>query len=271
MSLLIIFFCRYTVQASDRQVYSVYVVPQVTPVILHKTWTPILNKLTEATGLAFELKIQNSIPAFEAELFIGKPDFSFMNPYHQVIAKKKLGYIPLLHDAKKKLIGIIVVRQDSPIQRIEQLDQQRIAFPAPNAFAASLYTRSLLARQNIEIIPHYVKTHSNVYRHVLVGDTIAGGGVNNTLERESESIKKQLRIIYHTPPSAPHPFSAHPRIAKDVQMKVIDAFLSLSKDPVNSELFNNIQMPSPARADYARDYQFLENLELDQFSTMDHF
>ena len=167
---LFIVFYSHNLLAVDERVYSVYVVPQISPVSLHKNWTPFLDSLGKSTGLKFELKIQSSIPAFEEILFRGQPDFAFMNPYHQLVAKKRQGYIPLLRDAKKKLIGVLVVRQDSPIETTEQLKQQAVAFPAPNAFAASLYTRALLAKQNIAVIPHYVKTHSNVYRNVLVGD-----------------------------------------------------------------------------------------------------
>lgn len=265
--LLLVFYFPFS-QAEDKQVYSVYVVPQISPVLLHKNWSPFLDLLGHTTGLKFELKIQKSIPAFEEKLFSGQPDFSFMNPYHQVIAKQKHGYLPLIRDAKKKLIGILVVRDDSTLQSIEQLNGQTLAFPAPNAFAASLYTRALLAKQNISVFPQYVKTHSNVYRHVLFGDVIAGGGVNNTLERETKNVKKQLRIIYQTPPSAPHPFSVHPRVPVATQTKVKEAFLALAKDPANQNFLNKIQIPQPMLADYARDYHFLDELELDAFFVM---
>ncbi len=85
-------------------------------------------------------------------MYKGLPDFAFMNSFHQVVAKKKQGYIPLLRDAKKKRTGIIVVRHDSPIQTIEQLKGQRVAFPAPNAFATSFYTRALQVKQHISSV-----------------------------------------------------------------------------------------------------------------------
>jgi phosphonate transport system substrate-binding protein len=55
-----------------------------------------------------------------------------------------------------------------------------LAFPSPNAFAASLITRATLSQRGIDIKPLYVKTHSNVYRSVLQADVVAGGAVNNT-------------------------------------------------------------------------------------------
>jgi len=248
------------------QTYSISVVPQLTPVAIHQDWTPILEKLGTATGLTFELVVESSIPAFEESILSGTPDFAFMNPYHCIIAKHHKGYIPLLRDSANMLEGILVVRKDSPINSLDELNEQSVAFPAPNAFAASLLIRAQLAKNHVNIIPNYVKTHSNVYRSVLLGDAIAGGGVNNTFEREPADVREQLRILYVTPQSAPHALGANPRITKAVRDKVITSFIQLSKDPANAALFDAIQMPKPIQADYSRDYKPLEALGLDKFA-----
>ena len=74
--------------------YSVYIVPQLTPVATHKAWAPVLEKLAAATGLEFELNVEPSIPAFEQAIASGTPDFAYMNPYHIIVAKRDNGYIP---------------------------------------------------------------------------------------------------------------------------------------------------------------------------------
>ena len=251
--------------AADRP-YSVYVVPQLTPVAIHKAWAPVLEKLGQATGLVFQLIVKPSIPAFEEALASGAPDFAFMNPYDFIVAKRHKGYIPLLRDSANMLEGILVVRKDSPIKSIEELDAQTVAFPAPNAFAASLLMRAQLAKKHVYIIPSYVKTHSNVYRSVLLGDASAGGGVNNTFEREPADVREQLRILYVTPPSVPHPLAANPRVPKTVRAKVLASFINLATIPANAALFDAIQIPKPVPADYARDYRSIEALGLDEFA-----
>ena len=254
-----------TAHAVDRP-YSVYIVPQLTPVAIHKAWTPVLEKLGKATGLTFELIVKPSIPAFEEALVGGAPDFAFMNPYDFIVAKRHKGYIPLLRDSANMLEGILVVRKDSPVKSVAELDAQTVAFPAPNAFAASLLMRAQLAKTHVNIIPSYVKTHSNVYRSVLLGDASAGGGVNNTFEREPADVRDQLRILYVTPQSAPHPLAANPRVPKAVRAKVLASFIKLAADPANAALFDAVQIPKPVPADYARDYQSLEALGLDKFA-----
>lgn len=247
------------------QVHQVHVVPQLTPSVLLGKWAPLLEQLGRQTGLCFELRIAPSIPDFETALLAGQPDFAFANPYHEVMARKAQGYLPLVVDSKEKLSGILLVRADSPIQSLKELDGQPIAFPAPNAFAASLLIRSRLAQQGIRIQPKYVKTHANVYRAVIIGDVVAGGGVNNTLERESPSVREQLRILHETPGYAPHPFVAHPRVAAQLREAVIAAFLKLGDMESGRKLLDGIQIPSPVRAHYARDYAPLELLQIEKF------
>jgi phosphonate transport system substrate-binding protein len=61
-----------------------------------------------------------------------------MNPYHAIRANKKHGYAPLVRDVGRSLFGIIVVKKDSPIETVSELDGEIVAFPAPNALGAAL-------------------------------------------------------------------------------------------------------------------------------------
>lgn len=246
-------------------VRSVYIVPQLSTSQLVTNWLPILDKIGKDTHQCLELKITRSIPEFEKAFLSGKPDYAFMNPYHEVMAFKAQKYIPLVADDKKRLDGIIVVRKDNPIQGINELNGKAMAFPAPNSFAASLLIRSTLANKNIKIDPHYVKTHSNVYRSVILGDVVAGGGVNYTLDREPQSVRDKLRILYTTSSYTPHPFSAHPRVPKEVREAVINSFIDLSVTEQGQSMLDLIQIPKPVRVYYTSDYAQLETLGLERF------
>lgn len=244
---------------------SVYIVPQLAANQLYSSWAPILDKVGLDTQQCFEIKIPATIPDFENAVLSGQADYAFMNPYHAVMAHRAQGYIPLIADDSKKLDGIIVVRKDSPIKNITELNNQKMAFPAPNAFAASLLVRSTLANKNIRIDPEYVKTHSNVYRSVIMGDVAAGGGVNNTFEREPKNVRDKLRILYTTPGYSPHPFAANPRIPKATRDSVVDAFVDLSITEKGRKMLDAAQIPQPIRVHYISDYAPLEALGLERF------
>ena len=250
--------------SSDKH-YSVYLIPRLPTAQLFHNWSPLLDRVGKESGLCFNLVIPKSFPKFEHAILTGKPDFAYLNPYHQVMVSRSPGYIPLVRDEHSKLAGVIVVNKDSPIQTLDQLDGKTVAFPAPNAYVASLLVRAMLAQKGIHITPKYVGSHSNVYRAVALGDIKAGGGANTTLSREPESLQSQLRVLYISPHYIPHPFSAHPRIPQQIREKVIKAFLKISADESGRKMLKAIQMEQPARANYAKDYKLLEKLKLENF------
>lgn len=242
---------------------TVSVVPQFPATRIHAEWQPILDRLTATTGLRFSLVFEETIPAFEKAFLEGKHDLVFMNPYHAVMARRAQGYEPLLRD-QTPLTGILVVRKDSGIRSLADLAGQQIAYPAPNAFGASLYMRALLAAQpGLVTYPVYVETHGNVYRRVAIGDFVAGGGVNQTLADSAPDLRAALRVLYETPPAASHPLCAHPRVPGDVRRGVQEAFIGLRGDASGRLLLSTARLPVPVAADYARDYLPLESLGLD--------
>lgn len=246
-------------------VYSVAVVPQFPVANLHRDWLPLLERLGKTLGITLKLQLVSGIPRFESDLLAGSPDFAYLNPYHQVMAHRAQGYLPLVHE-RALLTGILVVRRDDPIRSVQELQGRELAFPAPNAFGASLWMRALLAeREKVQIVPTYVQTHSNVYRQVIRGKAAAGGGVNHTLQQERDEVRADLRILLETPGVPPHPLSAHPRVDAGLQVAMTEAVLALAKEPAGAALLRAIEMPQPVAANHARDYRPLESYKLEKY------
>jgi len=251
--------------ADEQRALSVAVVPQFTPLQIHKDWTPFLERVARDSGVPLTLKVYQRIPEFETDVLKGIPDLAFMNPYHEVMAKRAAGYLPLVRDSKP-LTGVLLVRRDGSANTPNDLAGGKLAFPAPNAFGASLYMRALLAEQaGIKINPVYVKTHSNVVRHVIQGEALAGGVINAAFQREPEAVRAQLRVLFETPGVAPHPLAAHPRVTVAQRKALTAAILRLRDDTTAAPLLQAVQMAEPIAADYARDYQPLERLKLEKY------
>lgn len=250
---------------TSKNIYSVFIVPQSLTSDTFARWSPFLERLGHATGQCYDLRLSATIPEFERALLSGQADYAFANPYHEVMAKSKQGYLPLIRDDRTRLSGIVIVKKDSDIHKLSDLSGRQIAFPAPNSFAASLLIRAKLAQQGIKIVAKYVKTHANVFRAVAVGDAAAGGGVNITLDEEEPALREQLRILDRTASFAPHPFIAHPRIGKADREKLIEQFIAMAGDVEGRRLLDEINVPSPIRSSYEKDYAPLETLHLDSF------
>lgn len=242
------------------------VVPRLPPLETHQAWTPLLDLLRKRAGVDIELRVSKTFSEFEKQVFSGQADLVFVNPYQQVELHKTLGMVPLVRDSARKLSGVLVVRSDSKIKDVSELRGATIAFPHPNAFGASLHMRALLKeRFGVDVRPIYVETHGNVYRHVVFGKALAGGGVNVTLNNEPESLRSQLRVLYEAPGVSPHPLSAHPRVPVALRGKIVSAILDLAQDPAGRAALAAVTLTQPVRASYAVDYQSLEQLHLDRY------
>lgn len=250
--------------ATANPVLRLAVVPQLTPVEITRSWTPVVDALGRS-GIPCELVVYASIAAFEPEFLKGRADLVFLNPYHMVMAHKLHRYVPLLHDARP-LEGVLVVKRDSPALRVEHLRDHRISFPAPNAFAASLYLRSVLDRKyRLPFETHYAGNHRNAIRQVLAGDSAAAGVVKTTLEKEPQDVQNSLRVLYTTPALTPHALAVHPRVPAGLRNSVVESLLDMAANPATRALLDATQIPQPVVANYKRDYAALEKLRIEKY------
>jgi phosphonate transport system substrate-binding protein len=243
------------------------VVPQRPPLETYENWSPLAERLSRQLGVAITLKVYRDFPSFEEDLLKGRPALVFMNPYHQVLAYRAQKYLPLVRSSRP-LTGILVVRRDAPIRRLEELDGKTLVFPSHNAFGASLYLRALLSeRYKLRYHAYFVGSHDDVYRHVILADADVGGGLHYTLLRQPPPVRAQLRVIYETPTTVSHSLAAHPRhIDPALRAALTSAILALWQEPEGMTLLERVQLGAPAPADYRRDYAPLERLRLEKYA-----
>ncbi|VAW60340.1 hypothetical protein MNBD_GAMMA11-2579 [hydrothermal vent metagenome] len=251
--------------AKDR-VYSWTVVPQFSPTAVHRDWAPLLSVLEQKTGYRFLLVPADSFNFFETKLLKGKVDFAYANPYQTLLAHREQAYIPLIRDDKRRLTGILVVRKDSPLRQVKDVEGQKIAFASPNAFAVSLYMRALLSeKEKVSFIADYVGTHSNAYRQVLLGRAAASGGIYRTLHKERAEVQESLRVIYEIPSTITHAVISHPSVPEKVRNSVQQALLELAMNEEGQRLLDRVFLSQPVKADFDRDYGSLKSLKLDEY------
>lgn len=252
-------------RASDDVIYTFGVVPQFDTRQTLLVWGPLLTELEKSTGLKFRLKGSSSATKFESSFMDGGFDFAYMNPYQILKANTSQGYIPLVRDIERTLNGVLVVRKDSPVHEVKDLEGARIAFPSPNALGASLVIRADLKNiHSTSVVPVYVQSHTSVYLNVLLGDVKAGGGVQKTLNKQAAEIRDELRVIYNTREITPHPVTAHSRVPVKVRELVRQAFLALGETSKGRALLSAIPIKVIGKTSL-NDYQSLKEWGLDEF------
>jgi len=244
--------------------YSFSVAPQFERRKLFSIWQPIVDDLQRRTGQRFELVTSLSVGEYDSDAKNGRYDFIYVNPYMMPLIDKQPGYQPLIRDGAP-LRGILVVRKDSPLQRVEDLRDKTLAVPSMSALGASLLLRAELDRDfGVKTRPIIAKTHSSVFLHVVNGMADAGGSVQKALAEQDERIRNSLKVLHQTRDVPSHPIAGHPRVPLKVREQVRQAFLEMSADPQGRALLAEVPMRE-AVATRAEDYQVLKTLKLDSY------
>ncbi|MEW6677357.1 MAG: phosphate/phosphite/phosphonate ABC transporter substrate-binding protein [Pseudomonadota bacterium] len=246
------------------KVYSFSVAPQFERRKLFGIWQPIVDELHRRTGLRFTLVTSLSVGDYDRDVQAGLYDFIFVNPQMVPLIDQQPGYLPLIRDAIP-LHGILVVRKDSPLQRVEDLQDKTLAVPSMSALGASLLLRAELDREfGVKTRPVIAKTHSSVFLHVINGLTDAGGSVQKALSEQDARIQNGLKVMYRTRNVPSHPVAAHQRVPAKVREQVRQAFLAMSAAPSGRALLAEIPMREAVTAD-SDDYKILSTLKLDSY------
>lgn len=241
-------------QGSRAQVLTLGVVPQQPAAKLYSLWQPLIEQVRSDSGVELLFKTAADIPAFEDGLRRGDYDLAYMNPYHYAVFSRSSGYHALVAQAPGRLKGLIVVRRDSRFKRLEDLAGQRLVFPSPAAFAASLLTRRELAARGIPVEVQFVRSHDSVYFNVQRGFAAAGGGVWRTLNSTTPEAREALRVLWQSPGYPPHPIAAHPRVPLALQGRVQQALIRLADSGRGRQLLERLRIQAfaaAADADYA--------------------
>lgn len=229
-------------QTSDTDPKAVYrfgVVPQQSASKLVKMWTPLLQSLSDSTGLTLQFATAKDIPSFEQALAAKAYDFAYMNPYHYTVFHKTSGYDALANDVKP-LFGIIVTSQNSPVHQLEELNNTPMAFPAPAAFAATIVPLRHLAKTGTHVTPFFVQSHESVYLNVIQQFFIAGGGIVRSFEHLPDNQRNQLKVLWKSPPFNSHPIAALKTVPASHQQAITEALVSLHSTTIGKAILKQL-------------------------------
>ena len=250
-----------------KKTYSFGVVPQQSAMVLAKKWIPIFKYLEKETGYKFVFKTNQTIPKFEHQLSKQAYDFAYMNPYHYTVFHDVSGYSAFAKQGNKKIKGVVIVRKDSNITSLEDLEGQTIAFPAPAAFAATVIPQAILKQKGINFKSQYVSSHESVYKNVSYKNFPAGGGIERTFNNAGKDITNPLTVVYTTKGYTPHAFATSPNVPEEVRIKVQQALIRLSASDEGKKLLKGINFKSIVNAENT-DWNDVRSLDIKLLNAM---
>lgn len=193
-------------------VISFGVFPQLSTRAMVETYQPLTDYLSKSVGHPVSLVSAKDFYTFHSRTVAGEYALVLTAPHLAWLAWKEGGYRPVLV-YKEPAKGFVVVRADSDLRQLSDLQGKTIAIPDPNAvvnirLAKTLAKNGLNLGQQLRVAE--VGSHTNAATYVSEMQTDAAVvGVFPFLQLP-KGVKDSLRIIASTPDLPSHVFLVHP-------------------------------------------------------------
>ncbi|MBZ0155502.1 MAG: phosphate/phosphite/phosphonate ABC transporter substrate-binding protein [Alphaproteobacteria bacterium] len=218
------------------KVIKVAVLPLYSAITIYNRYDPLMRYLSEKTGYEFKLVIPRDFDDFMRIVKSRSVDFSYQNPYIFSLIDREVDIHALVttldEDADKgdQFRGVIITRQNSPIQDIRGLKGKRVYITSPKSAGGYLSQKLFLLQagldteKDMKIID--AKRQENVILAVYKGEADAGFVRESALDVVREVVDmKKLRVLAKTSPLPNWPFAlcrnTNPSLAGEVRRLLI--------------------------------------------------
>lgn len=202
------------------------------PAVMHRRLIPLTQYLSHELGRPVSLKLAEDMPGAIKDIADGNVDLAYLTPV-AYLKSHALGQTRLvvktITEGQGSFKLMIVVREDSPIKTVAELQGKKFAF----GDRAALLQRAVVAGAGVnlkslhyEFLGHY----DNIVRAVLHGEYDAG------ILKDTMAYKwlgKGIRILYASEDLPPYNIAASKHVSDKMLAKLKTAFLKL--DPKNPE------------------------------------
>lgn len=170
------------------------IIPRYNPMLMYRSYQPLMDYLTEHTPYHFELKLARDYTEAVGLLREGVTPIASLGDVTFTEAQRKFGAIPILKPLNAQgeafYRSIIIVPQDSPIRTLDDLKGKTFAFGDPHSTSGNLIPRYLLFQHGLTLfdLEEFVTlgSHDAVAKAVLKGRYAAGAVKDVIAQRYKE-------------------------------------------------------------------------------------
>jgi phosphonate transport system substrate-binding protein len=223
-------------------------VPRLDAAELQAMYAPLAEYLSSEIGEKVSIIVPKTFTAYKEAAKSGQFDIGFSNPLIYVEVKHSAVDIePLALSSEvqsgTRLRGIIIVRKDSGITKLQDLKNKKISFMDKDSPAGYMFQMLLLSKAGLDVhndftILPFLKRHDKVIMSVIDKTADAGGIREDELEKMKDKMDlSQLRIIGYTDYFPNWPVFAGPKMKKATMEKVRAALIKLKpNDPQSKKI-----------------------------------
>ena len=158
-------------------------------------WNPIINYVSEKSGVKLQLKIGRTSADTTSYVLAQEVEFAFTNHLFSP-EREKLGWKVFGRRQTSPLHGQIAVPADSPITRLEQLKGEEMAFAGPEAFIGYKVPYAHLLAKGIDVKVVFGGNQNAAFAQMFAGKVKAVGSNSQLIEGYAAREKKAFRVLW---------------------------------------------------------------------------
>jgi phosphonate transport system substrate-binding protein len=208
--------------------YRLGVFPYVPVSAIDRIYGPVAAQFTEDLGRPVHLKTKPTFATFVEELRKETYDIILVHPFFYVEARDEHHYVPLAR-LDEPLSGMVMVREEDPIETLADLKGKTIGLPPALAAVSELVKAALLdagLSPGIDVTLEHYRSKPSCLQAVATGRAAACGLPRFALSEIDPNNDLKLRLMFETKAIANFVFAAHPRVPESDRANLCKSILA---------------------------------------------
>ncbi len=201
-------------------------------------WNPIIEYVSSRSGVHIELKLGRTSADTTAYVLANEVEFVFSNHLFSP-ERDKLGWKVFGRRNTPPLSSQIVVLADSPVRKLEDLADQPMGFPGPEALVAYKFPYAQLLRRHVAVQVVFAGNMDGAFAQLLSGRVKAVGANSQLTEGWSQRENRAVRVLWQSEPLNDLALMAAKSVRPVTVEAVKRAFLGMGQDPVGKTVLAN--------------------------------
>jgi len=202
-------------------------------------WNPIVDYVSTKSGVKLQLKIGRTSADTTAYVLANEVEFVFSNHLFSP-DRDHLGWKVFGRRDTQPIRSQIVVLAESPITRLEQLANQTMAFPGPEATVAYKFSYANLLNQKIPVQVVFAGNMDGAFAQLASGKVKAVGTHTQLSSGWSKREGKAVRALWESEPLNDLALMASKHVAAKDLAAVSKAFLEMGRDPQGQKVLAGV-------------------------------
>ena len=226
-------------------------VPSGDAQVIVKGGQEVAKLLQKETGLHFKTSVATSYAAVIEAMGAGKVDIGWLATFSYVLAKDKYDVELLLvvqRFGSPFYRGQIMVRVDSGINSLDNLQGKRFAFVDPASTSGHLYPKTLLLSKGLDPKTFFSKTifvgsHNAVVLSIYKGEVDGGAaydGSRAAVAKTYPDVFEKIKVLAYTKEIPNDTVSVRKELPEGLKVKLRNGLKKISDSPKGSKILKRL-------------------------------